>query len=56
MKLVEQHIIKRNHSNYQKLEELTMLSSNLYNSAILQLDNIILIEQENSIYAIFVLI
>ena len=34
MKLVEQHIIKQSNSNYKKLEQLTMLSSNLYNAAI----------------------
>jgi hypothetical protein len=34
MKLVEQHIIKQSNSNYKKLEQLTMLSANLYNSAI----------------------
>lgn len=34
MKLVEQHIIKQSNSNYKQLEQLTMLSANLYNSAI----------------------
>lgn len=34
MKLVEQHIIKQSNSNYKELEQLTMLSSNLYNAAI----------------------
>ena len=34
MKLVEQHIIKQTNSNYKQLEQLAMLSANLYNSAL----------------------
>ena len=34
MKLVEQHIIKQSNSNYKQLEQLTILSTNLYNAAI----------------------
>ena len=34
MRLVEQHIIKSSHPNYQELDKLCFLSKNLYNSAL----------------------
>lgn len=34
MKLVEQHIIKKNNSNYNELDNLCFLSKNLYNSTL----------------------
>ncbi|MEH2076801.1 MAG: RNA-guided endonuclease TnpB family protein, partial [Nostoc sp.] len=33
MQLVERHIIKKNHKNYQEIDNLCFLSKNLYNAA-----------------------
>ena len=34
MKLVEQHIIRKNNINYKTIEDLSIKSNNLYNTAL----------------------
>ena len=56
MKLVEQHIIRKNNINYKTIEDLSIKSNNLYNTALFILDNITSIVKESNLYLIYVII
>ena len=56
MKLVEQHIIRKNNINYKTIEDLSIKSNNLYNTALFIIRQHYFNRKGSNLYLIYVIV